>query len=179
MRTIRWIFVVLLSVGCSSLLPAQKEKRQVLSESQVEAIREAGIYPNDRLNLYIKFVDERAETIKSMSNRSKSAARAKKLDDALLDLTELMDELDDNLDQYTERKADVREALRKLNVAAPRWAQTLNALAGEPTFDESRKEAIESCEDLTGDAKRLLTEQTDYFNLHKDERGQERAEPPQ
>lgn len=179
MHTSRWFFVVLVSVGCCSLLPAQKQKRQVLSDSQVEAIREAGIYPNDRINLYTKFVGERADTIKSLSNRAKSAGRAKKLDDELLDLTELMDELDDNLDQYTERKADVREALKKLNEAVPHWAQILNALAGEPTFDESRKEAIESCEDLTGDAKRLLTEQTDYFNQHKDERGQQRAEPPQ
>ena len=36
---------------------------------------------------------------------------------------------------------------------------------------------IESTEDIADQAKRLLTEQTDYFNQHKEERGQERAEP--
>ena len=53
----------------------------------------------------------------------------------------------------------------------------LRALAGEPAFDLSRKEAIESAEDLADDANRLENEQTEYFNLHKDERGQQRVEP--
>ena len=88
-----------------------------------------------------------------------------------------MDELDANLEQYTDRKADVRAALKKLNDTSQEWVRILNALAGEPSFDESRKEAIESCEDLADDAKRLLTEQTDYFNEHKDQRGQQRALP--
>ncbi|HWE86607.1 MAG TPA: hypothetical protein VG267_16815 [Terracidiphilus sp.] len=177
MQTWRWFFVVVLSLGCSSVLRAQKEQRQPLSDAQVEAIREAGIYPNDRINLFTKFVDERAQTIKGLSNRSKSTARAKRLDNELEDITALMDELGDNLDQYADRKADLRVALKKLNEAAPEWVRILNALAGEPTFDESRKEAIESCEDLAEDAKRLMTEQIDYFNQHKDEKGQERAEP--
>ncbi len=103
-----------------------------------------------------------------MSFRSKSNARAKKLDDQLQDMTSLMDELDANLEQYTDRKADVRAALKKLNDTSQEWVRILNALAGEPSFDESRKEAIESCEDLADDAKRLLTEQTDYFNEHED-----------
>jgi hypothetical protein len=41
----------------------------------------------------------------------------------------------------------------------------------------ARKEAIESGEDLADQAKRLLSEQTDYFAQHKDEQGQDRAEP--
>lgn len=177
MHTLRWFLVVLLVAGSSSLLSAQKEQRQVLTESQIEAIREAGIYPNDRINLYTKYVDDRAQAIKSLTNRATSTARARKLDNELQDITALMDELGANLDQYGDRKADIRGALKKLNEEAPLWVRILNALAGEPTFDESRKEAIESCEDLTDDAKRLLTEQTDYFNQHKDEKGQQRAEP--
>ena len=176
-HTLRWFLIVILGIGSASLLPAQKEQRQTLSDAQVEAIREAGIYPNDRLNLYTKYVDEYAERIKGMSFRTKSNARAKQLDDQLQDMTSLMDELDANLEQYTDRKADVRTALKKLNDTAPEWVRILNALAGEPSFDESRKEAIESCEDLAEDAKRLLTEQTDYFNEHKDQRGQQRALP--
>ena len=53
----------------------------------------------------------------------------------------------------------------------------MRALPGEPSFDLARKEAIESGEDLAAQAKRLLTEQTEYFNLHKDEQNQDRAEP--
>jgi len=53
----------------------------------------------------------------------------------------------------------------------------LRALAGEPGFDVARKEAIESGEDLAGEAQRLLQEQTDYFKQHPDEVGQDRWEP--
>jgi hypothetical protein len=53
----------------------------------------------------------------------------------------------------------------------------LRALAGEPGFSLARKEAIESGEDLAAQADRLLKEQTDYFNQHPDEKGQDRWEP--
>jgi hypothetical protein len=158
-------------------LTAQKEKRQPLTESQIDQIREAGIDPSARIALYTKFLNEHADVIKSLTNRGKSPARSKHLDDELLDFTALLDELADNLEQYADRKADLRPALKPLNEAAPKWLGILRALAGEPLFDEARKEAIESGEDLADQAKRTLSEQTEYFNLHKDEKGQERAEP--
>jgi hypothetical protein len=166
---------VLLSLAPS--LVAQKEKRQPLTEAQIEQIRDAGVDPSARIALYTKFLNEHADVIKGLTNRAKSIARAKHLDDELQDFTALLDELSDNLDQYADRKADLRPALKPLNDAAPRWVSILRALAGEPTFDEARKEAIESGEDLADQAKRTLSEQTEYFNLHKDEKDQERAEP--
>ena len=168
------ISFALFSTACSF---AQKEKREPLTGAQIEQIREAGIYPDDRVGLYTKFIEEHAGTIKSLTPRGKSGSRAQRLDGELQDLTALMDELGANLDVYSDRKADIRKALRGLNDAAPRWLGILRALAGEPGFELSRKEAIESGEDLADQAKRLLTEQTDYFNAHKEEQGQDRAEP--
>jgi ABC-type transporter Mla subunit MlaD len=156
---------------------AQKEQRQTLTEAQIEKVREAGIDPNERVKLYTEFLDERADTIKGLTNRGKSAARAKRLDDELQDFTALTDELGSNLDQYSERKADMRIALKKLSDLAPKWQSILKALPGEPGFDEARKEALEAWDDLADQAKRLLSEQTEYFALHKEEKGQERAEP--
>lgn len=172
-------FVVLtavLSVVCLSS-PAQKEKREPLTAAQIEEIREAGIYPGDRVNLYTKYINEHADTIKGLTTRAKSGARGQRLDNELQDLTALMDELGTNLDVYADRKADIRKALKTLNDSAPRWLGILRTLAGENGFDLARKEAIESGEDLADQAKRLLGEQTEYFALHKDEQGQERAEP--
>jgi hypothetical protein len=168
-------------LGCSLavVLPAQKEKPEPLTEAQVDQIREAGIFPDDRINLYTKFLNDRADSIKGLTSRAKSNARAQRLDNELRNLTALMDELGENLDQYSDRKADMRKSLKNLSDSAPRWLGILRALPGEPGFDLSRKEAIESGEDLADEAKRLLTEQTDYFKLHKEEQGQERAEPKQ
>jgi len=182
MRRVRRLAAVLLCLVLASPLLAQplfgqKEKREPLTGAEVEQIREAGIYPTDRVNLYTKFLNEHADTIKGLTNRGKSASRSKRLDDELQDFTALMDELGSNLDVYSDRHADIRKSLKPLTEATERWLGILRALAGESGFDLARKEAIESGEDLADQAKRLLAEQTEYFNLHKDEQGQDRAEP--
>jgi hypothetical protein len=177
MRLFERSFVLLACLCCTVPLFAQKEQREPLTEAQIDQIREAGIFPLDRVKLYTKFLDEHAEVIKGLTNRAKSAQRSRRLDDELQDFTALMDELGSNLDTYSDRRADIRKSLKPLADASDRWLGILRALAGEPGFDLSRKEAIESGEDLSDQAKRLLTEQTEYFNLHKDEQGQDRAEP--
>jgi hypothetical protein len=176
-RFLHFFLVIVFALVSTAISHAQKEKREPLTGAQIEQIREAGIYPDDRISLYTKFIGEHADTIKGLTSRAKSASRAQRLDGELQDLTALMDELGSNLDVYSDRKADLRKSLNGLNDAAPHWLGILRALAGEPGFELARKEAIESGEDLADQAKRLLTEQTDYFNAHKDEKGQERAEP--
>jgi len=156
---------------------AQKDARQPLTEAQVEQIREAGIDPAERIKLYTKFLGEHVETIRGLTKRGHSAARAHRIDEELQDLTALMDELGSNLDQYGERKADLRVALKPLSEDAQRWLDALRALPSEPVFDLSRKEALDSGKDIADQAAQMLTEQTEYFKLHKDERGQDRAEP--
>ena len=174
MRCVPAIFLCLLF---AAPLGAQKEKREPLTEAQVEKIAEAGIDPNQRVTLYTQYLNEHADAIKALTNRAKSDARSSRLNDALEDLTTLMDELGDNLDVFSDRKADIRKSLQALADAAPRWQGILRALAGEPGFDLSRKEAIEAGEELSDQAKRLLQEQVDYFKQHPDEIGQDRAEP--
>jgi hypothetical protein len=176
MSALRCSAAILIALA-SIPMHAQEEKRDPLTGPQIEQIRESGIDPDERVKLYTKFLDEHVETVKGLTNRAKSGARAKRIDDELQDIVAIMDELASNLDTYTDRHADIRKSLKPLTEATPRWLTSLRALAGEPMFDLSRKEAIEAGEDLDDQGKRLLTEQTEYFNLHKDERGQDRAEP--
>lgn len=177
MNVVRRLHVLgFISLVCLQLC-AQKQHRETLTEPQIEQIREAGAFPDDRVRLYTKFLEERVETIKGLTNRGHSAARAHRLDNEFQDLTALMDELGSNLDQYGERKADMRKALKVLNESAPRWLETIKALPSEPGFDLSRKEALESGKDLADQVALLFKDQTDYFATHKDEKGQDRAEP--
>jgi hypothetical protein len=173
--------LILIAAFCSLAhpMPAQKDKPEPLTEAQIEQIREAGLYPDDRVILYTKFLNEDADSIKSLTNRSKSDARSHRLDVELQNFTALMDELGSNLDTYADRHADIRKSLKPLSESADRWLGILRTLSGEPSFDLARKEAIESGDDLASQAKRLLTEQAEYFKLHKDEEGQDRAEPQQ
>lgn len=177
MRAALMVAALVLGLGTAAPSIAQKDKPEPLTEAQIEQIREAGIDPNGRVDLYTKFIKEDAETIRSLTGRKVSLGRTKRLDEELQNLTALMDEFGSNLDTYSDRHADIRKSLKALTEETDRWHGILTALPGEIGFDLSRKEAIESEEDLADQAKRLLSEQTEYFDLHKDERGQDRAEP--
>jgi hypothetical protein len=163
-----------LLVSPAVCLYAQHPRTAALSETETEQVAEAAVYPNDRVKLYTKFLDERADKIKDLTHRPRSAQRVLKLDDALQDFTALMDEMGSNLDQYSDRHSDIRKALKSLTEDTPHWLNILRVLPGESGFDLARKEAIESGEELADQATRLLHEQDDYFAAHKDEKNQER-----
>ena len=173
----RTLVAIICCLIVATSLQGQKKKREPLTAAQMDKIAEAGIDPNARVGLYTQFLNEHADGIKALSVRAKTDARASRLNDSLEDFSALLDELGDNLDTLSDRKADIRKSLSRLTEALPRWQGILRALIGESAFDLARKEAIESSQDLAGEAQRLLQEQTDYFKQHPDEVGQDRWEP--
>jgi DNA gyrase/topoisomerase IV subunit A len=165
------------SIVFAVTLPAQKSARATLTPEQVEEIREAGIAPDARISLYVKYLNEHVDAIRNLAKEGLAPSRVHRIDDELQTVAALTDELGSNLDQYSERKADIRKALKKVNEDLPKWQTTVKALPANPVFEVSRADALESCQDLTKDAADMLAEQTEYFKEHKDQRGQERAEP--
>jgi uncharacterized phage infection (PIP) family protein YhgE len=158
-------------------LAAQIEGREPLTDAQQQAIAEAGIDPVARVGLFVKYLNERADTIEGLIKRAHSAARTHRIDNELQDFSALMDELGDNLDMYSDRKADLRKALKGLNDGVAHWQSVLHELPSEPGFELSLKEALGSSGDLAGQAKQLTADQEAYFKAHPDEKGQDRYEP--
>jgi hypothetical protein len=176
-KAMRVLAFALLCFLIAAPLRGQKEKREPLTEAQQDQVAEAGIDPVARIDLYVKFLNEHADTIKGLIPRAHSSARNSRLENELEDFTALMDELGDNLDLYSDRKADLRKSLKGLNEGVERWQQLLNSLPSEPAFEVARKDALESSGDLSTQAKQITTDQDNYFKEHKDEKGQDRAEP--
>jgi len=174
MRALAAFFLALM---IAVALPAQKEQREPLTPAQQDQIAEAGIDPVARVDLYIKFLDQYADTIRGLIKRAKSPARARRLDDELQDFTALLDELGDNLDVYSEREADLRKSLKGLNEGVARWQGVLHDLPSEPGFELSLKEALDSSSDLADQTKQITADQEAYFKAHPDQKGQDRAEP--
>src|SRR5258707_13769889 len=106
---------------------AQKDHHDPLTEAQVEKIREAGIDPNERIKRYTEYLNDHVNAVKGLSNGGKSDARATHLDRELHDVATLIDELGSNLDEYSDRHADIRIALKGLADASQRWLITLKA----------------------------------------------------
>jgi len=177
MRFKRCTTVLAVFLLSTSPLIGQKEKREPLTSVEIDQIREAGIEPDARITLYHKFLDEHASSLKALIPRAKSSARGLRIDQELQDFTALMDEAGSNLDVYSDRHADMRKALKKLTDSTPKWLEILQGLSPQPAFELSLKEAVESLHDLATQADQMLVLQTEYFKIHKDEQGQERAEP--
>jgi hypothetical protein len=165
------------SLLVTALLHAQKEKREPLTSAEQDQIAEAGIFPVVRVGLYVKFLDEHSDTIRGLITRAHTTARIQRLNGELEDFAALADELDDNLDVYSERKADIRKSLKGLNEGIARWQAILHALPSEPGFELSLKEALDSVGDLSDQARQIGTDQDAYFNAHPDEKNQDRYEP--
>ncbi|HUB52196.1 MAG TPA: hypothetical protein VL986_08620 [Terracidiphilus sp.] len=169
------VFVLCLLVVAP--LSAQKNKRDPLTPAQQDQIAEAGDTPFARLNLYVKFLNEHADTIQGLTRRAHSAAWVHRMDDELNDFANLMDELSENLDLYADRKADIRKSMKDMNESIDRWQTMLKSIGKQTGFETSLEDATDSCNDLATQAKKVTDDQETYFKAHPDEKGQDRAEP--
>ena len=157
---------------------AQRQPHDPLTPDQAQKIAEAGIDPPGRVDLYTKFLNEHADAIKDLAKRAPSRARGDQMSSDLEDFANLMDELGSNLDMYSDRKADIRKALKPLNESVQRWQTLLHGLPDDQAFDLSRTDALDSANDLADQTKQLIQDQDAYFKQHPDQKGQDRAEPP-
>lgn len=175
MRIFSAILIGLLAVAP---LAAQLDTKQdPLTPDQQDQIAEAGVDPVARVDLYVKFLDQRADTIRGLIKRAKSSARSQRLAGELQEFGALMDELGDNLDMYSQREADLRKSLKGLNEGVARWQGVLHDLPSEPGFELSLKAALDSGNDLATQTKQLTASQDAYFKAHPDQKGQDRYEP--
>lgn len=173
----RTFAAILFSLVIAAPLAAQSAKREPLTEAEQDQIAEAGIDPVARVGLYVGFLNEHSDAIKGLTARAHTAARVQRLDGELQDFASLIDELGDNLDLYSERKADIRKSLKGLNEGIARWQGVLHGLPSEPGFELSLKEALDSIGDLSDQAKQITADQEAYFKAHPKEKGQDRYEP--
>src|SRR5215472_967438 len=92
------LLILMLTVAASA------RKRDPLTEAEADQIRQAALEPYKRLKLYIKFTGARLDAIEQLRADPKQAeGRGRKIHDLLEDFTSLMDEINDNLDQYQGR----------------------------------------------------------------------------
>ncbi len=175
-RPARRAAALLLLFFAAPPLHPQRDQREPLNAAQQDQIAEAGIDPDARIALYTKFTGEHAQTIEGLGKR-REAGRGRRLDGELQDFAALIDELSSNLDEYGDRKADLRKALKELDEAIPRWQAILRGLPEDSAYEISRNDAGDALGDLAAEARKLTAEQEAYFKEHKDAKGQDREEP--
>jgi hypothetical protein len=138
----------------------------VLTQVEIDQVRDARYYPDTCVLLFVKFLDLRVKEIQDLYAKPRAPGREQDTHDLLEQFTSITDELSDNLDDYGPRHADLRKALPKIIDATDRWASALKAPPDNPAYDVSRKVALESIRDLREDATELAASQADWFKAH-------------
>jgi chromosome segregation ATPase len=161
--------LLLLAAGFVSQLHAQ-DPNDPLTEDEVQQIRDNKTNPNERIQLYIRFIDGRLDAIKALSGKGKSENEKAEVRARLEEFTRLCDELQDNLDTYDEAHADIRKSLKELVAATAKWPQALNAAGSDPSYDFSHKTALEAARSATDEARQMSISQDVYFDVHKKQR---------
>jgi DNA repair exonuclease SbcCD ATPase subunit len=127
MRALRFIFPALLLAA--TVMPSVAQKRDPLTEDESDQIRELAQEPDQRIKLLLKFIQARLVTIEQMEADARLATgRGKQVHDLLEDFTSLIDELDDNIDDYTEKKSDIRKSLKNVIESHTSFQAKLRAL---------------------------------------------------
>ena len=130
-------------------------------------MRDAAQDPAERLKLYIVFARTRLTSLEQMRADPKVTDRAQQTRDRLQNFLDVYDELNDNLDTFVERKADLRKPLKAVIEADTEFQAKLRALKSsvDANKDESKQydflltNVLDAVDGGVQDHRQLLNEQ--------------------
>jgi regulator of replication initiation timing len=138
--------VVLLALLSFVPLVASQSRRDPLTEKEVDQLRETAQEPEKRLKLMVDFTRQRLQSIEQLRSDTKAKDRGQKIHDLLEDVTSMVDELDDNIDDYSQRGADLRKPLKQiveLDTELQIQLRQLRDAASDPKVDAKTSEEID------------------------------------
>ena len=167
--TLRLRIVVGLMVGMAiARASAAQAGEGVMSDAEVESVRDANYVPAECIAAYEKILNTREKEIEELLAKPRHAGREQDLHDLMEQMAAIADELSDHLDEYGAKHRDIRKALPKLVLATERWATSLRAPADDATYKVVRKLALDAVQDMRDEAEKMETEQEAYFMAHPD-----------
>jgi hypothetical protein len=157
------------AVACASGGRIAAQAREgVMSESEVESLRDAAYVPLDRILAYEKILDTRSSRLDSLLKGRRHVSFPQDLHELLDQVAAIADELNDNLDEYRSHHRDVRKGLPKLEQETDRWTKALQAAPEDAEDKVIRKLAVDAVEDVRVQVKEMGPELEAYFKEHPD-----------
>ena len=157
------------ALSASFLLPSPtfaQRHAAPLSESEEEEVRDAAIEPARRIAVYQSIVESRVKRIQNVLTDTRAQGRREDIREAMEAISSLVDELQDNLEEYDHAHRDLRKQLPKLLDAMPRWESVLRQPPDDPAYDLTRRLALEAVADVKKEAAEILPSETAYFKAH-------------
>jgi archaellum component FlaC len=147
----------------------------VLSEGEVESLRDASYIPTDRIAAYVKILNNREQRINELMSRKLHPGFAQDMHDVLDQFGAISDELNDNLNEFDTKHRDVRKSLPKLVSEVERWSTALRTVPDDEQYRVVRKIALDSLKDMHDAATEMESTQQAYFIAHPDAEKAEKA----
>ena len=123
---------------------AQRDQRDPLTSKEVGELRDTNQEPQRRLPLIVNFARQRLDSALVAHSNAKLAPadRAATIHDSLQDFVSIYDELDDNLDMYTDQKEDLRKPLKIVIAGDGEFKVKLDQLRRQSTPEEMKTYAF-------------------------------------
>jgi hypothetical protein len=143
---------------------AQQEKKDYLTDSEADKIRDA-MLPPDRIKLFISFADDRLKKFQYELARTTPEGRRSEILNSLLNAyAGCMDDAADQIALAREKQIDIRGPLKTMQSKGKEFLETLQRLdKGGPEYDiykETLQDAIEGTKDALADADAAAKELT-------------------
>ncbi len=116
--------------------------------------------------MYQAIIETRIKRIQDILADKRAQGRREDIRESMSEIAGLVDELEDNLDEYDGKHRDLRKPLPKLLDATLRWESVLKQPPVDDGYELVRKLAIESVADVKKDADELIPAQQAYFKAH-------------
>jgi len=159
--------VVVVGVLLAGTVPLRAQADEgVMSDAEVESLRDAAYVPMDRIAAYVKILDTREKRLDGLVSKRRYPGRADELHDLMSQMAGIADELSDNLEELDKQHRDVRKALPKVVSATERWSTALRAPADDVAYNVERKLALDALKDMRELAEGMETEEEAYFKEH-------------
>jgi hypothetical protein len=172
------LHVALISASLPCTLAAQS-RHDPLTPAEAEAVREVTDLPVERMKLYMRYVNERSSRIAELGKDQLVQHRGEKMHQAIDEYISLIDEVQDNLDEYQGYETnkvrpvpDLRKLLPEMQKSIAIWQQTVTKLPPNADYDFVRESSTEALDSLKDQAAELVASQKAYFEKKKAEEKQ-------
>ena len=143
------------------------QRHQVdLSEVEEEKVRDAAAEPAARVAVYQEIIETRIKRIQAVLADARAQGRREDIRGNMEQIAGLVDEMQDNLEEYEGAHRDLRKPLPKLLNAMERWVSVLKQPPDDDSYNLTRKLALEAVADVQAEAKDMLPKQIAYFKEH-------------
>lgn len=162
---------------------AQRQRRDPLTDLEIDKVRDSALDPDVRLKLYVEFARARLDKLEKARADAKGTDRDNQIKDSLQDFIDIYDELDDNVDTFADRDDDIRKPLKPVIEADTEFGAKLRAFKASlansredaTKFDFLAGSALQAVDDAAKDHRDLLAEQEEKFKNKKEKAHKEKG----